>query len=274
MKKLAKLSLLAAEGMTSLANVIKSVTEEKNVKVISLRSVVRPVKKQAEPSADVNRKKLEQVERELIRKAEIKANELMKQAEEKARQKAEALKKREEALQEKISHALEEARAKGYDEGFQIGRKDGMQSVQELMNEAREMVDLTHQEYVKKLAEAEPMIIKFAIALAEKIVGHHLETQPELWSHLVKSAIKEVKEHENIKIFVHPKKYEWILSSKRMLKAAVNDTTEIYIYPNEELAEDACIIETSFGKIDASVDTQLMEMKKHLLEIVEEKQNA
>lgn len=261
-----------AEVMTSLANVIKSVSKEiKEAKVITLRTAIRPVEK--EPNIEIDRQKMEQIENELIQEAKEKANSLLKQAEEEINKKIEALKKEEDSLQEKISAAMEDARVKGYDEGFQLGRKDGEQSMHNLIEEVRQLVDASREEYVKKLAEAEPMMIKIAIALAEKIVGNNLEEQPERWSHVVKTAVKEVKEHENIKIFVHPSKYERTLNDKKTFKAALNESTDIYIYPNEELAEDACMIETSFGTIDASIDTQITEIKKQLLEIVEEKQN-
>ena len=45
--------------------------------------------------------------------------------------------KEEESLHAKISDALEEARVKGYQEGYEAGRNDGMQSVENLIQEAK-----------------------------------------------------------------------------------------------------------------------------------------
>lgn len=255
--------------MTSLVKVIKSVSEKrKEAKVITLRAAVRPLEE--EQSTEIDRRKIERIENELIQKAKERANKLILQAEEEIRKKTEI---EEQSLQEKMTAALEDARIKGYEEGYQAGRKDGEQSVSDLIQEARQIVDLSQEEYVKKLTEAEPMMINIAIALAEKIVGNQLKEQPEQWTDVVKAAVKEVKEHDNIKIFVHPSKYKLTLNDKKLLKAALNESTDIFIYPNEELVEDACMIETSFGTIDASIHTQLAEIKKQLLEIVEENQN-
>ena len=42
--------------------------------------------------------------------------------------------------------------------------------------------------------------------------------------------------------------------------------TEMYIYPDNDLAENACIIDTDGERIDASVDSQLHELKTKLFE--------
>lgn len=254
--------------MTSLANILKSVSKRTNkARVITLRPAVHSVEK--DQSVEIERQKVAQIESELIQKAQEQANELLKQAEEKINEKNAALKKKEASLQEQMNAAIEEARVKGYDEGYQLGKKDGKHSMHKLIDEARQLIDLSREEYIKKLAEAEPAIIKIATKLAKKIIGNNLKKQNGHWSHVVQTAIKEVKDHDNIKIFVHPTKYEQTLKDKKIFKAAVNESTDLYVYPNEELTEDACVIETSFGTIDASINIQITELKRKLLEIVE-----
>ena len=41
------------------------------------------------------------------------------------------------------------------------------------------------------------------------------------------------------------------------------------IFPDDDLKETDCIIESTFGRIDASVDSQLHELKLKLLQILE-----
>ena len=42
------------------------------------------------------------------------------------------------------------------------------------------------------------------------------------------------------------------------------------MYPNGELDEHACYIESENGRIDASIDSQLQEIKRKLMDILEE----
>lgn len=44
---------------------------------------------------------------------------------------------------------------------------------------------------------------------------------------------------------------------------------DFYIYPDEELSEMDCIIESANGRIDASIDSQLEEIKNKLIELLE-----
>jgi len=262
--------------MTSLVNVIKSVNKTwDEAKVIQIQPMIQPQEFVNDESADVDESslKLKQLEIEIIQKAREKAKELIEQANEEIQKKKEALMKEEESLHEKISDALEEARVKGYQDGFEAGRSDGLKSVEDLIQEAAKIVDSAREDYFEKLERSELEIIHLAVKIAEKIIGKTIANDPDAWSQLVKTALKEVREHENIKIFVHPKKYELTIDQKKMLAAVLHDSMDLYIYPDDELEENACIIETSFGTIDASVDSQLTEIKKQLLQIVEELQN-
>lgn len=263
--------------MTSLVNVIKSVNKTwDEAKVIQIQPMIQPYEFENDNSStvvDEESLKLKQLEIEIIQKAQEKAKELIEQANEEIQKKKEELMKEEEALHEKITDALEEARVKGYQEGFEAGRTDGFQSAENLIQEATKIVDSSREDYYEKLASADLEIINLAVKIAEKIIGKSIDSEPDYWNQLVKTALKEVREHENIKIFVHPKKFELTKNNKKMLEALLHDSTDIYIYPDDELEENACIIETSFGTIDASVDSQLTEIKKQLLQIVEEMQN-
>ena len=41
------------------------------------------------------------------------------------------------------------------------------------------------------------------------------------------------------------------------------------IYPDPDLLQGSCLIESTYGRIDASIDIQLMEIKKALTQCLE-----
>lgn len=79
-----------------------------------------------------------------------------------------------------------------------------------------------------------------------------------------------MREQSEVKVYVHPFYYEMLVQQKDELRAVFNQPTDIFIYPDEQLTENGCVIETPFGRIDASVDTQLQQIKQQLLERLEE----
>lgn len=266
----------AVEVTTSLVNLIKCATEDldKKAKLITLNRTVQIKTRHNENNGDWHTDSREQIANEMIAEAKEEADKLLYETEKLIQKKKLQLQKEDEALQNKIKEALEEARLQGYQEGYDQGRLDGEKSISQSVLEAQRLVDAAKKDYLNKLKEAEPEIVKMAVKITEKVIGETLKQQPEQWTSIVKTVLKEVKEHENIRIIVHPTKYERTIQQKRELLSVLNDSTDLSIYPDQELHENGCLIETSFGTINASIDSQLSEIKRQLIEYIEEFENA
>ncbi|MDQ7861366.1 hypothetical protein RCO48_11125 [Peribacillus frigoritolerans] len=65
---------------------------------------------------------------------------------------------------------------------------------------------------------------------------------------IVKRAIKEVRDNREVQLHIHPIQYQSILSHKDELMAIFPKDTELYIFPDDELEESSCIIESEKRK--------------------------
>ncbi|MGM9956219.1 MAG: FliH/SctL family protein, partial [Peribacillus sp.] len=119
------------------------------------------------------------------------------------------------------------------------------------------------------LESSESVILDIALNVAKKIIGQQLEAKEETFLSLVKGAIKEAREYREVQVHIHPSRYQSILSHKDEMIAIFPKEAELYIYPDDELDESSCIIESENGRIDASVDSQLLEIKAKLSELLE-----
>jgi flagellar assembly protein FliH len=54
------------------------------------------------------------------------------------------------------------------------------------------------------------------------------------------------------------------------LTLAVDSEAELVIVPDATVDEGGCVVRTSFGSIDARIDTQLSELKAALMEVAAE----
>jgi len=52
------------------------------------------------------------------------------------------------------------------------------------------------------------------------------------------------------------------------LDAVFPNGTQCFIYPDDDLEEFSCYIESEHGRIDASVSSQLVELKKNMMELL------
>jgi flagellar assembly protein FliH len=165
---------------------------------------------------------------------------------------------------------IETVRQQAFQEGLKLGMEEGSKHFSELISEAKTIIEKTKTDYISQVEQSEETILKLGLKIAGKILHVQLAEKQENFLQIVKHAIKEVKDYADINIVVHPHMYELVSSQKDELKAMFNNDKNLYIYPDEEIQETSCIIESSFGRIDASVDSQLAELKVKLLELLEE----
>lgn len=165
------------------------------------------------------------------------------------------------AYQQQAEELFRQAEENGYNSGFQEGLTEGQKQYENFIQDAKSIVDASKKDYFHKLEEAEPIIVDLAVKVAEKIVASTLEVDRGYWLSLVRSVVNEVRELTLVKLYVHPNWFEYTLAHKEELKLLLPNADSFYIYPDAHLEENGCQIETPFGKIDASVDSQLTEIK-------------
>ena len=171
-------------------------------------------------------------------------------------------------LEEKPMY-LEQAQKEGYQQGKEDGTQKGYSDMTNILSHAKEIVALSKQDYEKHIESAEPIILELAIKVAEKIIGLKLNETNDTFLSIVKRTIKQARDNREVQLHVHPIQYPFILSQKEELEAIFPKNTDFYIYPDEDLLENSCIIESENGRIDASVDSQLEELRTKLIEFME-----
>ncbi|WP_027408684.1 flagellar assembly protein FliH [Anoxybacteroides tepidamans] len=183
---------------------------------------------------------------------------------------------KQQILQERENWQLEKqqlmlaAQQEGYEAGYTQGKEEGLQSYHECIEEARRVIQAANEQFYEQIESAKETIFLIGLKVAERILGEKISENNEHFLSLVQRAMKEVREQSEVKLYVHPFYYEMVVQQKDELKAVFNQPADIFIYPDEQLAKDGCVIETPFGRIDASVDTQLQQIKEKLLERLKE----
>ncbi|MFD1607689.1 flagellar assembly protein FliH [Oceanobacillus luteolus] len=170
------------------------------------------------------------------------------------------------------SQLIDKAREQGFQIGYQEGERSGREVYQNLITEVNDIVDLVKVDYQRTLEQTENMIIDLAIHTAEKILVGKLQDDPSSFVPIVQAALREIKNQPVVSIYLHPVNYHTVLEQKEELKRSLGKETKLSLYINDELKEHSCVIEHPFGKIDASVDTQLEEIRLALKEYVMEKE--
>jgi flagellar assembly protein FliH len=163
----------------------------------------------------------------------------------------------------------EDSKREGYSEGLAEGKNQGYKECQEMLSFAKEVVDSAKEDYQKHIASAEKTILNLGMKVAERIIGQKLIENESVFLSIVKRALKEAREYNEVQLHLNPIHYGFILSQKEDLLTVFPKEVDIYIYPNEDISNQSCIIESANGRIDASIDSQLEEIKRKLMELLE-----
>ncbi len=193
---------------------------------------------------------------------------LLEAQEEIARMKDEAAREIEQQKQVVFKQAKEQ----GLEEGRNIAMAQVAVKEQELENTRQELLS----EYGKMVDELEPKFIETLTGIYEHIFHVDLYKYRDIIVHLIHTALRKAEGTGDILIHVSKEDYPYVTMQKKLLLSGVATVgTNIEIIEDVVLGRNQCMIETSSGIFDCSLDTELEELrgKLSLLSYVKAEEN-
>jgi flagellar assembly protein FliH len=213
----------------------------------------------------------EQAESE-VQQAQTEAERIRFRAQKLLQEAEKTVEEKRKEWQVEYEQLLERAKQEGFEKGFFQGNQEAENQYKELLKEAEAMVHHVQDSYYQYIEQSEMVILELGMKVAKKILNIELEENEEKYIHVVQKAVKEVRDHKNIHIYISPKYYTLVSQRKEELSLLLSSDTSLFFYPSEDLGETDCMIESSFGKVNASIDSQLAEIKKRLVEMVKDEE--
>lgn len=202
---------------------------------------------------------------EMIAQAAMKAKVMLSEAE----QQAEIIKQK--AYEEGRQQGHEQGREQGYQEGLVQGRQIGQAELEAAMNHAvtktELMITAAEQDAKEMVKNAERQIIDIALAIARKILAYEIAENPMVVLPLVKAALEKVSDQEEVVIRVSSEDFDSVLMAKKDLQNMVGREHALKIIPDRTIDSGSCVIDTSYGTVDARIDTQFAIIKKALQDL-------
>ncbi len=171
------------------------------------------------------------------------------------------LKLTEEAFQQELDAAYRKGFSEGQEKGFQEAESqysEAFQTLQSWLAALKEQQD-------ELIRSAEEPLLKLTLAMGEKILGALAQSQKGLIKVTLKKIIGQCEIAGKIKVFVHPEDLAVVEKLAPDIKQKLPDVTELAVLPEGNISRGGCIMETSLGKLDARIETQLKELNNKLL---------
>jgi len=185
-----------------------------------------------------------------------------------------AAERRQEEADEAHRAELEQVRQERYDEGHQAG----VTAKEDEVREAVARLDALHESLKaarrQVLMEAETLVVDLAVAIARRVTGIQVETDPKALLTVVRTALEHIGDRSSLVIKVHADDLgiarrfarRWVekMDAEAVLRVVVGDTVE----------RGGCMIEGQTENVDARLEEQLGALHAALREAVDAEGSA
>lgn len=207
---------------------------------------------------------------DIIAQAKITAEQCIQEAQQ------QAIMIKQQAQAEGHQQGYEEGSKAGHDAGYQTGYQEGLlqgqqlgrsemdQEIAEAVAKTKQILAAGEEEAKKMMLDAERQIVDIALAVARKIIAYEIAENPLVVLPLVKAALEKVSDQEEVVIRVSVDDFDSVLMAKNDLQTMVGRENALKITVDHTIQSGSCIIDTSYGEVDATVDTQFETIKKAL----------
>ncbi|WP_434401059.1 FliH/SctL family protein [Planococcus sp. 11815] len=257
-----------------MSNIIRS-TEQSGTKIIGLRKVEtrRPFEAQADSDVEQHGVRL----KEEVSGLEQQLDTLRKQlAEEQQQAYAEMAEWRETQQQQALEQAEQQGQAAA-EAGFQEGFTQGLAQAEADFLQKRELMEsliaAAYEEQRRIIRESEPFLLSLSTEIARKIIRNELVQDDVQLLSIIRHALRQADDTEEVAIHVALEDYPAMLPFEDELKSYIRAGAELKLMPVAGQTPSGCTIHTKNGSFDATLDSQLNEIKKQLLVYCEEKSN-
>ena len=207
-------------------------------------------------SADANSKQLRQVRYESLDLIDLGHYLLLLTAQEKAQGIVARAENEAQAL-------YEQARRTGSQEGREKAMQQALPSLVAFGHAGQSLIVFEEQ----LVARYTPRIVRLAIEIAEKIIGRALEADPQIVAAVLERAKHEVAEAKQMRVWLNPADHKVLAETcPELIKIGSESGRTLEVATSDDVSRGGCRLETEMGLVDATLPTQIEEIRRQLLD--------
>lgn len=150
------------------------------------------------------------------------------------------------------------------EEGYNAGKESALQELLEAKRELEAKEAKMQENFDRLVDELEPQMVDAITGVYEHVFGNNFFSQRDVMICLVNKALRHVDTGENVMIEVSNEDYDMLIGMKASLFDKVMIKNEPEIVRRDDFKKGQAKIETPYGIIDCSIDTELTELTRHL----------
>lgn len=163
-------------------------------------------------------------------------------------------------LENQARQREEQAGQAGFRKGQAAGAQQASASLELVVARLARTIEELSAQRRRLRREAEEDVVRLALAIGRRILHRELTIDPEALLGVVKAALTKLERHELIRVRVHPADLLMVRQHFEQLDLP----GPVEVLADAALERGAVLFETSRGNLDASLDTQLLEIQRGL----------
>jgi len=164
----------------------------------------------------------------------------------------------EDDLNQRISNAFNA----GLKEGKDLAER-GLINVYRTLRASSETI---HNLRDKIIRESEDELIKLVMLVARKVILREITQDPSILAGVVQNALAGLSAREEITVRINPDDYLLIASGRDDMLHNELLNERLLLKPDPSVGSGFCLVDTAMGTIDASLDGQMDQIYRSLLE--------
>ena len=177
----------------------------------------------------------------------------------KANDEAKAIK---DSLIEEANNAVELIKEQAKNEGYEAGINSAKDQAAAIVQEAEKIKEDAHVYKEELIKNIEPEMISLITSILDSLIGVEKELNPNIVSFLIKNGLEKVSINDDIIVHVSTEDFPHL--DKNNILSSMETMVNVDFIEDPTLRKSSCIIETSLGNIDCSLDTQYQSLRKNL----------
>lgn len=169
-----------------------------------------------------------------------------------------------EAKRIQLEDELEVTKQRGYNEGYEAGKKEFLLKVQGLSSELEQIKHKAGLEAENLFQKVEEQIVRLSLAIAEKITKTSFQQKPDVFVDFIKRLFDQVRVKDSVTIKVNPKQFEKISKYKEEFSEYLG-IDDFGIQKDSNIDEYGVGISMDTGFMDASMKSIFSQIEKKLL---------
>lgn len=169
-------------------------------------------------------------------------------------------------LREKVLRIEKEAYEKGFEQGEKDGRELGVKRLETVIQQLRGLLAEIEREKQGIFQTVEKEMLRLMLEIGRRLFRRAALIQETTILEVLKEAFQYVTEHSEIVLRLNPMDYHYLKAYSGDLPFASEEEAGLRILQDPGITRGGCLLETSFGTIDATIESQIDALISALLE--------